>query len=57
MRAATSLPRIYADERGLKHRELHEPQSQFLHYAFENKRKNPRDPRESAEKKLQGSCR
>jgi len=33
------------------------PQAQFRRYAFENSRKNPRDPRESAEKKLQGSCR
>jgi GxxExxY protein len=33
------------------------PQAQFRRYAFENARKNPRDPRESAEKKLPGSCR
>lgn len=33
------------------------PQAQFRRYAFENARKNPRDPRESAEKKLPESCR
>ena len=33
------------------------PQAQFRRYAFENTRKNPRDPRESAEKKLPESCR
>jgi hypothetical protein len=33
MRVTTSIPRIYADERGLKHHELTE---------FENERKNPR---------------
>ena len=32
------------------------PKAQFRRYAFENDRKNPRDPRESAEKKLPGSC-
>ena len=33
------------------------PNAQFKRYAFENARKNPRNPRESAEKKLPGSCR
>jgi len=33
------------------------PQAQFRRYAFENARKNPRDPRESAAKKLPESCR
>jgi GxxExxY protein len=33
------------------------PQAQFRRYAFENTRKNPRNPRESAEKKLPGSYR
>ena len=87
MRTATSIPRIYADERGLKHKELTEqligiffniynelghgflesvyevgllfnfgPTAQFRRYVFENDRKNPRNPRESAEKKLPGSC-
>ena len=32
------------------------PSAQFRRYAFENDRKNPRNPRESAEKKLPGSC-
>jgi len=32
------------------------PTAQFRRYAFENERKNPRNPRESAEKKLPGSC-
>lgn len=32
------------------------PNAQFKRYAFENDRKNPRIPRESAEKKLPGSC-
>ena len=32
------------------------PTAQFRRYAFENSRKNPRSPRESAEKKLAGSC-
>ena len=32
------------------------PKAQFRRYAFENDRKNPRDPRESADKKLPGSC-
>jgi GxxExxY protein len=32
------------------------PNAQFKRYAFENDRKNPRNPRESAEKKLPGSC-
>jgi hypothetical protein len=32
------------------------PNAQFKRYAFENARKNPRNPRESAEKKLAGSC-
>ena len=31
------------------------PSAQFRRYAFENIRKNPRNPRESAEKKLPGS--
>jgi GxxExxY protein len=31
------------------------PNAQFRRYAFENARKNPRDPRESAEKKSPGS--
>lgn len=89
MITATSLPRIYVDERGLRHKELTErligiffdiagekqllnylraavemglhfnfgPQAQFSRCAFENARKNPRNPRESAEKKLPGSCR
>ncbi len=30
------------------------PNAQFKRYAFENARKNPRNPRESAEKKLPG---
>jgi GxxExxY protein len=33
------------------------PTAQFKRYAFGNERKNPRNPRESAEKKLPGSCR
>lgn len=33
------------------------PQAQFRRYAFEKARKNPRNPRESAERKLPGSCR
>ena len=33
------------------------PNAQFKRYAFENDRKNPRNPRESAEKKLPGSCK
>jgi GxxExxY protein len=33
------------------------PNAQFKRYVFENARKNPRNPRESAEKKLPGSCR
>lgn len=33
------------------------PTAQFRRYVFENGRKNPRNPRESAERKLQGSCR
>ncbi|HEV2395531.1 MAG TPA: GxxExxY protein [Candidatus Sulfotelmatobacter sp.] len=33
------------------------PQAQFRRYAFENARKNPRDPHVSAEKKLPESCR
>jgi len=62
---STSIPRIYADERGLKHKELKletgllfnfGTSAQFRRYAFENNRKNPRNPRESAEKKLPGSC-
>ena len=32
------------------------PTAQFRRYVFENDRKNPRDPRESVEKKLPGSC-
>lgn len=32
------------------------PTAQFRRYAFENDRKNPRNQRESAEKKLPGSC-
>jgi len=32
------------------------PNAQFKRYAFENDRKNPRNPRESAEKKSSGSC-
>ncbi|MGA7221120.1 MAG: hypothetical protein WBX38_22585 [Candidatus Sulfotelmatobacter sp.] len=80
MRIVTSIPRMYADERGLKHAELTEkligiffnihnelghaflesicfnfgPNAQFKRYAFENARKNPRNPRESAEKKFPG---
>ncbi|MFZ0805221.1 MAG: GxxExxY protein [Candidatus Sulfotelmatobacter sp.] len=33
------------------------PNAQFKRYAFENARKNPRNPRESAGKKLPGSVR
>jgi GxxExxY protein len=33
------------------------PNAQFKRYVFENARKNPRNPCESAEKKLSGSCR
>lgn len=33
------------------------PNAQFRRYVFENSRKNPRNPRESVEKKLSGSCR
>ncbi len=33
------------------------PNAQFKRYAFENARKNPRSPRESAEKKSPGSIR
>jgi len=32
------------------------PNAQFKRYVFENDKKNPRDQRESAEKKLSGSC-
>jgi GxxExxY protein len=32
------------------------PNVQFKRYVFENAKKNPRDPRESAEKKSPGSC-
>ena len=32
------------------------PSAQFRRYVFENDRKNPRNPRESAGKKLPGSC-
>lgn len=32
------------------------PNAQFRRYAFENDRKNPRNPRKSAEKKLPGSA-
>ena len=32
------------------------PNAQFRRYVFENDRKNPRDPRESVEKKSVGSC-
>jgi hypothetical protein len=32
------------------------PNAQFKHYVFENAKKNPRNPRESAEKKSAGSC-
>ena len=32
------------------------PTAQFRRYVFENDRKNPRDPRELAEKKLPGRC-
>lgn len=77
MRTVTSIPRIYADERGLKHKELTErligiffsiyndevgllfnfgPTAQFRRHVFENDRKNPRNPRESVDKKLPGSC-
>jgi hypothetical protein len=43
MRALTSIPRMYADA---------PPSAQFRRYVFENDRKRPRDPRESAEKKF-----
>jgi len=43
MRTATSIPRMYADERGLKYVDR---------CAFENDRKNPRNPRESTVKKF-----
>jgi GxxExxY protein len=33
------------------------PTAQFRRYVFENDKKNPRNPRESAEKKLPGSSR
>ncbi len=33
------------------------PSAQFKRYVFENDRKNPRNPRESAEKKLPGTAR
>jgi GxxExxY protein len=33
------------------------PTAQFKRYAFENERKNPRNPSESADKKLPGSSR
>ena len=33
------------------------PVAQFKRYVFENERKNPRNPRESAEKKLPVSCK
>ena len=33
------------------------PTAQFLRYLFENDRRKPRNPRESAEKRLPGSCR
>lgn len=32
------------------------PTAQFRRYVFENDKKNPRNPRESAEKKLPGRC-
>lgn len=32
------------------------PTAQFRRYVFENERKNPRNPRESAEEKFAGSC-
>jgi GxxExxY protein len=32
------------------------PNAQFKRYVFENAKKNPRNPRESAEKKAPGSC-
>lgn len=32
------------------------PTAQFRRYVFENNKKNPRNPRESADKKLPGSC-
>ena len=32
------------------------PSAQFRRYVFENNKKNPRNPRESAEKKSAGSC-
>jgi GxxExxY protein len=32
------------------------PSAQFRRYVFENDRKNPRNPRESAERKLPGRC-
>ncbi len=32
------------------------PSAQFRRYVFENSKKNPRNPRESAEKKSAGSC-
>lgn len=67
MRTVTSIPRMYADQRGLKHADLtekligiffsihrelgHGPSAQFKRYAFENDRKNPRNPLESAVKK------
>jgi hypothetical protein len=57
MRTATSIPQMHADQRGLKHGELNfGPNAQFRRYVFENDRKNPRNPRESAGKKLPGSC-
>ena len=32
------------------------PTAQFRRYVFDNEKKNPRNPRESAEKKLPGRC-
>ncbi len=71
MRTPTSIPQMYADQRGLKHADLTEKLIgiffnvsneldhgflEFRRYVFENERKNPRNRRESAEKKLPGSC-
>jgi len=64
MRTATSILRMNADERGLKYADLTAgllfnfgPNAQFKRYAFENNRKNPRNPRESAGKKSCGGSR
>ena len=40
MRLPTPIPRMHADENGLKHSEL--SKAQFKRYVFENEKKNQR---------------